>query len=498
MFVPARALPTPTPGSPRPPEALTAEVCIVGAGAAGIALALSLADAGHRVLLLEGGGFERTVDSQRRYDGRYEGTFVTRPWPGYLSWSRVRHLGGSTNHWAGWCRPLEALDFETRSWIPHSGWPFGRETLTPFYDRACAWVEVPPFPDLLGGNLRTPGLLAGDDVVGDALFFMSKPTRFGLHYRARLADHPRVTVVLDANVTEVVTTPDGRHVDHVTFRAPGGPLQRAAARAYDLAAGGVENPRLLLLSDRVHRQGLGNGHDRVGRFFMDHPHLDAAKLVVTRRLRRINAYKRVADRALGVVVLPVLTVGAEAQRTHALYGASFQLVTRPGVAEAGALRALNQLTGPDEGEEVHTLLGRTAQVPNPDSRVTLTTERDDLGLRRVKLDWRLTALDHEIAARTLRLFGRSVARHGVGRLRADVRPDEPWPRAAGGCHHMGTTRMHASPAQGVVDPSCRVHGLTNLYVAGSSVFPTAGYANPTLTLLALALRLADHLHGALG
>jgi choline dehydrogenase-like flavoprotein len=138
-------------------------------------------------------------------------------------------------------------------------------------------------------------------------------------------------------------------------------------------------------------------------------------------------------------------------------------------------------------------------MPNPDSRIRLGDERDGLGMRRVVADWRLTAEDKRQALALQRLLGTEVGRTGFGRLRLSLAEDDTtWPDATiiGDEHHMGTTRMHADPAHGVVDANCRVHGVTNLYVAGSSVFPTAGAANPTLTIVALALRLANHLKQA--
>lgn len=499
MIFDANHLPLAAPGSTIVPDTLRAEVLIIGGGAAGIALGLQLADSGRTVLLLEGGGLQRTPESQARYDGRYEGTFVTRPWPGYLGWSRVRQLGGSTNHWAGWCRPLSPIDFEARDWVPGSGWPFGREALVPHYDAACAWAQVPVFPELHGGALPGPELLEGDPNVEDALFFMSPPTRFGTVYRPRVADHSRLRLIHDANVMELATTPDGQHLDHVVFRAPNGAVHRASARATVLATGGVENARLLLNSDRVHRRGLGNAHDLVGRYFMDHPHLDMAQVVLTRQVARAMRYKRTPYPQLGgTTVLPVLSLRDDAQRREKLSGGSYQLLLRGDPPEAATVRSLNRLMGTDDGLVVATILGRIAQIPNPDSRVTLVNEVDDLGLRRVKLDWRLTDADRAGAARTLELLGLAFARKGLGRLHAEVRAARPWPKAAGGCHHMGTTRMHVSPTQGVVDENLKVHGVSNLYVAGSSVFPTGGYANPTLTILALALRLGAHLDGVLG
>jgi choline dehydrogenase-like flavoprotein len=145
------------------------------------------------------------------------------------------------------------------------------------------------------------------------------------------------------------------------------------------------------------------------------------------------------------------------------------------------------------------LTTRIEPAPNPDSRVMLVRERDELGMQRVALDWRLSDVDRRNVRRTLEIFGAEVGAAGIGRVRILYDEDESgWPADLnGGQHHMGTTRMSNDPKQGVVDTNCRVHGLSNLFVAGSSVFPTASGATPTLMLVALALRLADHLKAAM-
>ena len=145
-----------------------------------------------------------------------------------------------------------------------------------------------------------------------------------------------------------------------------------------------------------------------------------------------------------------------------------------------------------EGFQLHN---RLEQAPNPESRVTLSEERDSLGLRRVRLDWRLTDLDKRSLRRAHEILGQEVGRAGLGRFKIELDEGGGWPSSLmGGFHHMGTTRMGQECERGVVDVNCLVHGISNLYIAGSSVFPTSGYANPTLTIVALALRLADHVN----
>jgi choline dehydrogenase-like flavoprotein len=222
-----------------------------------------------------------------------------------------------------------------------------------------------------------------------------------------------------------------------------------------------------------------------------------------------------------------LALGPELQRDRQMLNATVSLMpgTLAGQAQStfqafppNALKSFRAPTQPDEdsvtqspGEvsasfatppRIFDLLTRQEQAPNPDSRVTLGAERDALGMPRVKLDWRLTELDRRSFQAFYEVLGRELGRSGVGRVRMRdwvMEKGPSWPSSlGGGWHHMGTTRMHADPKRGVVDANCRVHGVGNLYVAGASVYPTAGCANPTLTLVALSLRLSDHLESVLG
>ncbi|MGK0359217.1 MAG: choline dehydrogenase-like flavoprotein [Bradymonadia bacterium] len=476
-----------------PRTVLNADVCVIGAGAAGITIAKTLAEKGRSVLLLEGGGFEREDASQRLYDGTYDGTLVKQKWPEYLGWSRLRFFGGATNHWAGWTRPLDAIDFETRDWIAESGWPIDAAVMRPWYIEASRWIEISRFASLGGPSLTTPGLLPAAAPFRDALYYFSPPTRFGTKYRAALVDSPKVQVVLGANVLGLVTNTSGA-VDHVRVKPFGRPEIKARAKRYVLACGGIENPRILMHSGNVEQGGLGNSTDKVGRYFMDHPHLTAGTAVMGKGLKALSKYRKRRVPGCSHAVRPVFTLTDAAMRAERLPNVSLSVRSRKQRPKASVdMRQLQALTTPRKrGRDVY-LFARFEQRPNPASRVTLTDDTDALGMRRAHLSWRLTDADRDGMHRTMRLFGRTLGQHGLGRLNTRILSDK-LPGGAGGCHHMGTTRMSARPADGVVDADCRVHACPNLFIGGSSVFPTGGYANPTFTLVALALRLAAQLH----
>ena len=504
------------------------EVCIVGAGAAGVTLAREFIGQPFRICLLESGGLELDRETQSLYQGERTG----HPYfP--LDMARLRYFGGSTNHWEGWCRPLDEIDFETREYLPYSGWPFDRSHLDPFYGRAQTICQLGPFvydADAWKLDASPPLPFIGDRII-TTIYQFSPPTRFGKVYRDEIARAGNTTTFLYANVVDMETTETGQTVTRLRVACLDGNKFWVSAKLFILAAGGIENPRLLLLSNKVQSAGLGNQHDLVGRFFMEHPHLVSGLFLPSHPASSTDLYRRPHNTEKKVSVLGALTLSAKALRREQLTNFSAILVpprswsqVSKGVASFKRLLSEFRRGSVPEDFVKHlknvivdlddvaiasyrqfykseyplatwlALENRSEQVPNPDSRVTLTAERDRLGKNRVRLDWRLSSSDKRSIRRGHEIIGEELGRAGLGRLRVVVDDnDSVWDSTmVGGFHHMGTTRMHVDPQQGVVDANCRVHSMSNLFIAGSSVFPTSGYANPTLTIVALAVRLADH------
>jgi choline dehydrogenase-like flavoprotein len=346
--------------------------------------------------------------------------------------------------------------------------------------------------------------------------------------RRDLAAQPNVHVCLNANVTELVSTEDGRAVTSVMFRAPGGRTHAVAAKLFVLAAGGIENARLLLASQRVQKNGVGNDHDLVGRFFMEHIDFEAGHFHPARP--ELFRNELVWLRAGPVEIRNSLAIAEPIRRREQLLRCFFHIGDETVEHAFGYRSAEHILRRVLRGRPVHNWryhwrnlvwdrvplmaaahwrlhftrtvpratgrrgvwrLRMTAEPsPNPASRVLLSRARDRFGVPRVALDWRINTEDYVHVRRSIDLFAQDVGLLGLGRV--EVKPSSEWP-TRGTYHHMGTTRMHADPKRGVVDAECRVHGVSNLYVAGSSVFPTAGTGTPTLTIFALTLRLAQHL-----
>lgn len=533
---------------------LVTDVCIVGGGPAGIALALSLSGQGLRVVLLESGRFEPHPPTQALYEGDVADERLHSPADKY----RQRRIGGSSTIWGGRCVPFDPIDFEARGYVPHSGWPISFEDLLPFYPEANRLAEAgrfayeadealgPGAPALIGG-------FASDAVRTNGLERFSCPTDFGRRYERRLRVAVDVDLLLGANCTGLRLEADGRRVGAVEVTTFAGQRFHVDARIVVVAAGGLETARLLLASRNVTPGGIGNEHDVVGRYYMSHIAGNVGALVAhggpervrhgyeiapegvycrrriavreaeQRRLGLANAvarlhFPRITDPSHGNGVLSGLYLARGLISYE--YGSRLRDGTR-GTLPLFARHLLNVVTDPVDTAAflAHWVTRRTLadrkfpsvvlrnrtnrfsvelhgeQAPRPDSRVTLTAKVDALGMPRLHVDWRYSPGDIESLRRTLDVIAAELARSGVGRLTydADTLEEDLLRFGAYGGHHIGTARMGVDPRTSVVDAQCRVHSVANLYIAGSAVFPTSSQANPTLTILALALRLGRHL-----
>lgn len=515
-------------------------VCIIGGGVAGITLAMELDKKGIEVCLLESGGFNPDDDTRDLYRGEDVGEWRYN----FADGSRSRFLGGSSNCWGGWCRPLDPWDFEKRDWIAHSGWPFGLNELLPYYERTHALLKLGPNnfdPEFWERSINRPDVRRIPLVTGkvrDTISQFSPPARFGKLYRDTLKRSQRVRVFLYANATNIDTDHSGQIVSHIDVATLSGRRIKVSAKTYVLATGGIENARLLLASNKVQRAGIGNANDLVGRFFMDHPRLFSGNIKFARQWSRNKLsdvkyhYMNAAVAAHGTCIAHQFALTPETLQEERLLNARvwFSSVF-PGEGSEGAqalFRCKQALLKKEQAgwkfsNDLMTMLAHPLDTmaygytrlfqprwliqgvkfqlivepePDPNSRVMLSpSQRDQLGMNRVRVDWRLTSKVQRTFDRTLEILADDMRRSGV----AEVELDPPiegkkWPADLEGTwHHMGTTRMHDSPKYGVVDRNCKVHGMANLYVAGSSVFPTAGANFPTITLAALAFRMAEQI-----
>ncbi|MFZ0553253.1 MAG: GMC oxidoreductase [Steroidobacteraceae bacterium] len=533
-------------------QSLKARVCIIGAGAAGIALACELDGAPFSVLLIEAGGLHATGLEAQQYSGD-----ATPPHPDPVQFRRIA-FGGTTALWGGRCVALDPLDLQSRPHVANSGWPIGYEDLARHYPRAMSYCDAGDYDFTLGGSLQRPQpTISGFDgdgvVVVDRIERYSLPTDFGKRYRRKISESRNVSAILGARCSKLIKQPgDDRIASAEVIDAAGRKLQ-VQAEIFVLATGGIEVPRLLMLSD-PQGSGLGNRSDCLGRYYQCHFENTAGRLV-PHEARVAFYFERTTD---GVYCRRQLRFSPETLAQHRLLNMAFRLHF-PSYGDAGhgsavmsaiylaksllvpeyrAILQHNADTVPSPAlPHVRNVLGdlpglarfagdwlfriRLAErklpytlVPNADgsfplefnseqtpvasNRVLLAPELDSHGLRRVRIEWRLSEQDADSAYRGFVLLRDTMNRHGSCKVEFDdnVLRDRLRRSPPLGGHHIGTARMAAAARGGVVDSNCAVFDLPNLFIASSAVFPTSGNANPTLTIVAMAVRLAAHLRDA--
>ena len=479
-----------------------ADVCIIGAGAAGISIAREFIGTNKKVILLESGGLEFDQEIQALYSGENTGL------PSFdIDVNRLRYFGGTTNHWAGHSRPLDPIDFEKKSWMPHSGWPITRSDLESFYRRAQPILELGGFDyENLGPLTQASGLEAlnlDKKRLKTAVYGQSPPTRFGSKYRDELAQSENVAVYLYANVLTLISNESAAHIDQLQVASIGGHRFQVKAKQIILATGGMENARLLLLSKQINPKGIGNDNDLVGRFFMDHillrPGLDVSFTHPGLDLRLYHALHDVDGGKKFAIVAATDNLLRKEQLTNFrmhLYptGPHYQNPVGGVFSDVDGFEGANPLEkARNNSIAMHMVL---EPVPNPDSRITLSqTQLDVFEQPKLEVKWLVDDADLNHAYRAMELIAMEFGRMALGRGYSQLFKDNSqWPKhMEAGKHHCGTTRMSDDSKTGVIDANCKVFGIDNLYIAGSSVFPTIGYANPTITIVALALRLSDHI-----
>jgi choline dehydrogenase-like flavoprotein len=533
-------------------EGIAFDLVIVGAGAAGLTLAQAAGAKGLHVLLLEAGGARETNAGRAALAGE----LATPNGHPALDLYRVRALGGTSRLWGGRCIPLDPIDFVTRDWIPNSGWPIRYSQLAAYYPPAMKVAEAGENtfdPSMMLSNSQAelaPGL--DGELIRTTIERFSRPTDFWKRFGDELTASPRVHVLPETRLAEIKLDPDATTVRGVVLIDKAGRRICARASNYVLALGGLETTRILLTSRDVKPAGIGNDFDQLGRYYMSHLCSNGGIADFSPSARSL-AYDYDRDKD-GVYLRRRLWLTEKAQRTFRLANMTFRTnVPDPGdpvhgnailsamflsksmvQKEYAAKLGENPIKAFDYIRHVKNVLGNPGelarfasvwvrrriladrklpsvvlpsadhryplefhveQMPNPASRVSLSTSLDPDGMPRLKVDWKVLDADVEGIINAHKLLGREISRTRTGTFRFDAEElaSRIREKSIVGGHHIGTTRMSSSPKHGVVDPDCRVHGVDNLFVASSAVMPTSGQANPTLTIIALSLRLADHL-----
>ncbi|SHE64656.1 GMC oxidoreductase [Devosia limi] len=549
-----------------PASEFDADICIIGSGPAGLTLALQFADTPLRIIVLESGGHSSDAETDKLSE--IESVGMPRAPQNVTRW---RGLGGTSALWSGRCGVFDAMDFQHRPWVPHSGWPIAARDLDPYLDRAGQILGLGPalyreeqerlLPEDSAQhqwdslNFRpvvwqfsqheTTGAVlnhyAKDGVEGAQNLGMlqhsgaPRPLNLGEAARGALEASGNITVIMNATAVDLLPNSTGSHVNQVKIASISGITGTVTAKTFVLACGAIDNARLMLSSRTASEDGLGNSHGNVGRFLSDHPFwpiakYDGAGSDVVRRMLGARWLNRAGNKhvyTLGLRVSP------ERQRDEELLNSALHIVEfghePPAISQLGsALRLLKRRQfGEDTWRALASALTRpmqlisgiysryvrkepalsnptsvafgavVEQVPDPESRVTLSDQVDAFGMRRARIDWRVSDREFANAKRLAELTAEEFERQGFQQPEFASWLDDPSGAFRAHIHDMAhpmsTTRMSDDPAKGVVDANCKVHEVDNLYVAGASVFSTSGYMNPTLMIVALSLRLADHL-----
>ncbi|MCK0209627.1 GMC family oxidoreductase [Starkeya koreensis] len=505
-------------------EEIEASVAIFGAGAAGLTLARELSRKIGGVALIEAGGFDLEGETQSLYFGNQLGL------PYYnLAACRLRYFGGTTNHWSGFCRANDAIDYEGRPVLGLPKWPVTPQEVEPYIRSAAEslgisgdFFDVGLFVESLG--LSSDELADGrSEVLETKVFQVARDIRLGKIYREPLGSTGNLTVYHHLNAVHVRLAADGSRVEAVDCATLTGRKIRVKAKITVLCCHAIENARLLLVSNDVMNVGIGNESGCVGRYFMDHTHIFASRFIPSPTFPLIYDKRFTERNNLN------LNVGFKDDflrkenllqyycRFNPVYfdediGESVRNI-RYGLFEPGDVRFLKDVANvlsdihgvaaqaatyqdmlPYPLPRYYKLEHRLEQAPNPHSRIVISDRKDALGSAIADLDWQINEHDIDSFRRGQEYLVNEFSALGYGRAEIEeITPELVKSRVSGHYHHIGTTRMSDTPADGVVNGDCRVHNVANLYIGGSSTFPTAGYSGPTMMIIGFSLRLADRI-----
>ncbi len=506
---------------------LEADICIAGAGAAGITLARELSGAKFDVVVLESGGFSLEGDTQFLYHGTNSGIRYFD-----LTAARLRYFGGTTNHWGGFCGFNSELDYAGRPAIGLPSWPINHKDLEIYLRRAAISLGINFDEFDAAKSLASAGFdpVLMLDRATNAFYTRSHPwspkRRLAEVFKETIGSAENLRVFLNLNLTHVQMTDDGSRVDHFVAKTLTGKTVMVRSKVFILACHAIENARMLLLSNDVHKAGIGNSSDQVGRNFMEHIRIYKGSFIANTQVFPQFYWEKYGR--MGPPYVPNVKLGLSARAVRENDMMRYSCAFRPVYDNESIFESVKALSnsffepfrmrmakdfkkvinnlpeainvtkdhfGIQVSKPVYFRMRQgIGQAPNPNSRVTLTDKKDALGLPKVNLHWAVTELDLHSFNRGQEIIVRELSAMGLGRfVVTPFTKDEVNEKLLGSWHHMGTTKMSDSRRSGVVDANCRVHGAPNLYVAGSSVFPTSSSSGPTMMIIAMAMRLSDHI-----
>ncbi|MBL4608358.1 MAG: GMC family oxidoreductase [Pseudomonadales bacterium] len=503
---------------------LKVPICIVGSGPVGISLALSLEEKGIPSTILEAGDSNATKAFQDALIGQQVGITTDA-----LNTSRYRCIGGTSNYWHGESRPLNSSDFSSRPWIPNSGWPISSEDLFPYWVQTARYLRLDPNliqnhdnPDFT--NTVNKGL---NTTEFSTTISQINPLNFRTSYYEHISQSSSINLIHSAIATELLTHKTTKAIMGVKVNCINRGSMEVTSPIVILACGGIENTRLLLNSKQQTAHGLGNKFDVVGRYYMQHVHEEVSELLLSQKGKSvIDAFQAHkfgdSDIRVNLLLNQETCKNASICNSVLMFNDYYQGENSPAflqfrrligdvrngripedftnsiaVVMANANKVLEtQFRRSLELDRIisKTLVGTYAEhAPNHQSRVTLTSGKDKFGMPRISLDLKMQEIDRRSVLESQKALARFLGSNGLGRIKIDASiQDKSWPKfLKAGSHQLGGTRMHEDPRFGVVNSDCEVYGTKNLFIAGSSLFPTSGTSPPTIAAIALGLRLAD-------
>lgn len=539
-------------------ETLYADICIIGSGPGGITLALELGTTGCEIVLLESGGINKALEATSSFKAEILSSNHSP-----LNEAVNRQFGGTSVIWGGRCVPYDPIDFEDRDYVPEARWPISYSDVEKYYSKASEYACCEPaefsIKNLPPGTLNSivPGLNESKEIRGSTLERWGLPTDFGKEYRTTIRKSKNIYLIFNAICSEILFD-DFERAKSVLFKNKNGKTYEIAAKIIVVAAGGVETTRLLLNSDSMHPNGVGNHSDNLGRYYMGHISGKIANIhfstppkktvygfdrddngVYCRRrfsfsrdfLQKNRLMNFVAwldnppiynpDHRNGILSLAYLALRSSILGKRLVPAGIRNIFLKTNIEENTAAHIKNILVDFPQvikfcipffckrffarrkipgfflyiKNNVYSLHYHSEHAPSKNSKITLSDERDQYGLRKVVVDFKYKAIDVDTVLRAHDYIDGILRKEGCGYLEyvSDNPESDVWSQASDGFHQIGTTRMSIDPKEGVVDENCRVHGIDNLFVASSSVFVTSSQANPTLTIIAFSIRLADYI-----
>ena len=452
------------------------DTIIIGSGPAGLSLAYALQKSKKRIAVIEAGGENYSTKSLEPYKGSIVGDKYFD-----LQYARQRFFGGTSNHWSGWCRPLDEHDFKEKNYQKLASWPITRKDLEPYLNKASNILEIDSEYD--------DKVLNNEYGVKKISFKFSPPVRFGQKYKY-LFNESNLDLFLNSNLVNFDKVGDS--ISSATFKSYKSNEIKLNAKTFILATGGIENSRLMLAINQKNNLSLFNKAMPIGKYWMEHPPFTIGDSIIPKNWKnRFLALTEQKQRELGILNCGIRFEG--------------------GIASTELKQMIKDVAcyAPDIGKKLFDMMDRQLicggkiraaweQAPFEKNKISLSNdEKDIFGIPRPVLHYKKTNFDKNTVFQTIKQIAYYGNHLSYGRIKlfdfVSSLGNYPENDELAGYHHMGGTRMSKSPNKGVVDSNLKVHGINNLYIAGSSVFPSGGHANPTLTIVQLSLRLAEHI-----